>query len=1554
MVVGVQSTTAFAAVFLFSLVVLVPLEVHALIPHETQVKLKETHSTSDTVTTVGPGRTQVVIDDCTFKSGHHLVIDLGAMVLDAAQTVQSTAPNLEIVVTVRNSRFLDGSQLWVDVKNKAEIETAITSRNVLSNITIEVANNTFHNALLGIHQIADVVVSFAGPPVAQLEPAVATPRLNIINNTVNMTKVHGTTGTVFPRPWTALNSINGNPSGRVGIVLKGVEGWNVDVSDNAVNVSLNVPGARMEAKGISFLQSNLHSIEGQHRWLKVERNTINVVGRRPAGIQLLTPHHVFRGAFFSISNNTISTEGYEVIDNVVGIDTKEADLTAGKDIGNNIVGKGIVQIVGNTLHQRSSDYGGQSICGVRTGKVEVFQEGRLTISNNVVRNFNAAATRLVYGVYLGGSVSLRNDEMRLESNVVELSGRGDIYGVAIAPSSTLQIGIRSNFTLRDNRISIDGEQENIFGILMRGTSVTAGGSYTIDANVIVIRKSGTGNDVAGIEEDDGDNGIVVSSGTYAVTGNYINLTSQTGSVVSAMRYKKGLELTSATVSIINNNFNLSGTHLNAAGIRQMVTMKVSSQSNISIQRNAMFIISNLQSPTLSVIALSTFNVNSESAFIIHGNIFRVEALPVANYNQGRLITIIHLAQNIRLDRSGFQLSSNDMTLVGGAVPLRLRLSTAVKASVNIIGNRCLVEGRGTHDVFGVEASGTWPMTIGTHVLVADNNFNLTSATNYVRGWRFDDTVEIADNSSFVLRSNTFLLSSNQDYADGGSDTVSVFGTTGNFGVGSHSHFSFSGNNVTTRGAETIVLIHHAAECNIKLSSYRLVRNWINMRSTSNDIPSTSAFWKVGGSLSLGDPRPAQLQIAGNTISFGRGAAHWFTISLGSSRSFAPYIGLEGKVSLFNNSFLTVPPPAGRKIIIEAYSGLSVMPASAAAVVGCNMFDDVIIPAISYGEYLATVFTTEKTTIIQCSNCRVDSHCDGVGAVGTEVSAAGECRCDCSDNVAYNASDGCGPVDPVIEGIDLLPALHLPQAGASMRTATAERTSVSPTLSETATNSTVSHYVEPIATPADTSRPAVAPNTTSAPSTAATGTPLETQNPPPADVQNSTATSSVSSPKSLSAFASDIGGEPWSQSFSHSAIPNIPRSGVGARIEDAVIKVLDSQVVAEVSVATSTASSAIASVLSNPTIAARASRIGTVFTSAACLYNEDDVDPELLQYLASPTVEAFGGTESAAAPHALGALTSAAFMVVAVLLPIVLSMFSFTHKVASMAARIAAMVVAMYTASVAEGAIFVFRWYGPSPHSGAQIAAAAVSISVVALILIAMAYGLMMGFCHQATVNEEPDSVSGTVKPFFVVKHESQWSCLVLSLIEPVVDAWRVGSGALGRVYFFEELVVSGLLGLVAGWRPESGTCLGVALAMVVISIAHAAYLTLVRPYLRRLDAGFSLGFAVLLVLQSGFAVWVTTVAEAERSSSLPFKILVGIVLAQTWGFIGQLLVQGVWMIAVSHRRKIRRLDNAGGTTTGNDKETRDRVEDGTAVPLLTIAGSADDTSAQFSHNPLLY
>ena len=75
-----------------------------------------------------------------------------------------------------------------------------------------------------------------------------------------------------------------------------------------------------------------------------------------------------------------------------------------------------------------------------------------------------------------------------------------------------------------------------------------------------------------------------------------------------------------------------------------------------------------------------------------------------------------------------------------------------------------------------------------------------------------------------------------------------------------------------------------------------------------------------------------------------------------------------------------------------------------------------------------------------------------------------------------------------------------------------------------------------------------------------------------------------------------------------------------------------------------------------------------------------------------------------------------------------------------------------------------------------------------------------------------------------------------------------------RMVFFCELGCSIMMGILAGIRPESGECRGIAISLLVVALLLAGYLLVVRPYRTKLDTVFSMCAAITTVAIAALVV----------------------------------------------------------------------------------------------------
>ena len=109
-----------------------------------------------------------------------------------------------------------------------------------------------------------------------------------------------------------------------------------------------------------------------------------------------------------------------------------------------------------------------------------------------------------------------------------------------------------------------------------------------------------------------------------------------------------------------------------------------------------------------------------------------------------------------------------------------------------------------------------------------------------------------------------------------------------------------------------------------------------------------------------------------------------------------------------------------------------------------------------------------------------------------------------------------------------------------------------------------------------------------------------------------------------------------------------------------------------------------------------------------------------------------------------------------------------------------------------------------------------------------------------------------------------------------------------RVCFFVELCGSLLLGCVAGWRPTSGSCSGVAALMLVVATALFLYEVVLLPYRCVRDNAFGVIMGALQVAQCVCALLLTL-------DWMTSKVLLGwMALCQSCSLIFQLCLTLAW------------------------------------------------------------
>lgn len=139
-------------------------------------------------------------------------------------------------------------------------------------------------------------------------------------------------------------------------------------------------------------------------------------------------------------------------------------------------------------------------------------------------------------------------------------------------------------------------------------------------------------------------------------------------------------------------------------------------------------------------------------------------------------------------------------------------------------------------------------------------------------------------------------------------------------------------------------------------------------------------------------------------------------------------------------------------------------------------------------------------------------------------------------------------------------------------------------------------------------------------------------------------------------------------------------------------------------------------------------------------------------------------------------------------------------------------------------------------------------------------------------------------------------------------------------YYAVEQLTSCVVAVIAGVEPQSH-CETFSLLMIVTLIPYLAYLVAVRPYRTRLDMGFSLLLGVLQ-LALGVLSWL------HLRGDIPLSTVSGFAAAVYFTVLGQVVVQAVWALVVSARRRSRATEGGGEEAKGADA----------AVPMLQAIG----------------
>ena len=178
-----------------------------------------------------------------------------------------------------------------------------------------------------------------------------------------------------------------------------------------------------------------------------------------------------------------------------------------------------------------------------------------------------------------------------------------------------------------------------------------------------------------------------------------------------------------------------------------------------------------------------------------------------------------------------------------------------------------------------------------------------------------------------------------------------------------------------------------------------------------------------------------------------------------------------------------------------------------------------------------------------------------------------------------------------------------------------------------------------------------------------------------------------------------------------------------------------------------------------------------------------------------------------------------------------------------------------------------------------------------------------------------------------------------------VTFWIFGEAAAelsrmtSRLYYEEEVFVSGAFAALVNVPPIRDSCTPVALTVTVLALAHVMFIGLSRPYERGLDNCFSLVAAILQLLLA-----IVNIALVQNVGAVAEDIAGALVLSLSGLFFVQALI-GAMAACMGHY--------CGSKKTAHDDDDDDNDEAfGVGAGLLVPVPPAATSSQPFHANPL--
>jgi hypothetical protein len=157
-----------------------------------------------------------------------------------------------------------------------------------------------------------------------------------------------------------------------------------------------------------------------------------------------------------------------------------------------------------------------------------------------------------------------------------------------------------------------------------------------------------------------------------------------------------------------------------------------------------------------------------------------------------------------------------------------------------------------------------------------------------------------------------------------------------------------------------------------------------------------------------------------------------------------------------------------------------------------------------------------------------------------------------------------------------------------------------------------------------------------------------------------------------------------------------------------------------------------------------------------------------------------------------------------------------------------------------------------------------------------------------------------------------------------------------RVFFVEDVIASSLMSIVAGAKPEGERCTLMAVLVLVIAVAHAAYVIFLRPYEANVENGFAIAIGFGQAVLASAVVWATSDLESDAARVTAAGVILGLFGVL---FLQTVVLVGMWLY--EQRAKLRALckkDSVDEDAARNGLLVVPMLDDAT---ILDIAPSPD-------------